>query len=329
MIDLLIHHATFSRIQSQLRVHAERIRPLVVRAGGAIEAAWGAAFEAELAPQIVFGSIEAYLSPEAPVVMRAVLDAPDLDWFQSSAAGIDHPVLVAIGKRARLYTASHEQAHAIAEWALWQAFDFFRAGAQRREDRAQKIWKRRNAREMTGSTWLIYGFGHIGREIARRVHALGGKAIGVRRSPVRDEHADLIIEPGNVLSHLSQADIVCLCAPFTAETEGLANAAFFAAMREDALFMNVGRGALVVEPDLLAGLERGRPAFAALDVFAAEPLPEESPFWAHPKVAMTPHNSAESEGTRDRVDALFLDNLRRYLAGEGLRNVVPKSAFGG
>jgi phosphoglycerate dehydrogenase-like enzyme len=261
--------------------------------------------------------------------MRAVLDAPDLDWFQSSAAGIDHRVLVAIGKKAHLYTASHEQAHAIAEWALWQAFDFFRTGVARREDRAQKVWKRRNAREMAGSTWLIYGFGHIGREIARRVRALGAKAIGVRRTAGADEHADIVVAPGEVLSHLPQADVVCLCAPFTAQTEGLANTVFFASMRENTLFMNVGRGALVVEPDLLAGLERGRPGFAALDVFAAEPLPEESPFWTHPRVAMTPHNSAESEGTRDRVDGLFLDNLRRYLAGEELRNVVPKTEFGG
>jgi phosphoglycerate dehydrogenase-like enzyme len=328
MIDLLIHHATFARIQSQLRGHAERIRPLVVQPGGAIEAGWGKAFEGALAPQIVFGSIEAYLSPEAPVVMRAVLDAPGLDWFQSSAAGIDHPVLVTIGKKARRYTASHEQAHTIAEWALWQAFDFFRSGAARREDRAQKVWKRRNSREMAGSTWLIYGFGHIGREVARRVRALGGKVIGVRRTAGPDEYADAIIAPGEVLSNLAEADVVCLCAPLTAETEGLANAAFFAAMRENALIMNVGRGALVVEPDLLAGLERGRPAFAALDVFATEPLPGESPFWTHPKVAMTPHNSAESDGTRDRVDALFLDNLQRYLAGAELRNVVPKDAFG-
>jgi phosphoglycerate dehydrogenase-like enzyme len=327
MIDLLIHYAAFARIEAQLRRHADRLRPLIVQPGGEIESAWGAPFDGPCAPHIAFGSIDAFLSPEAPHFMRTVLDAPSLDWFHSSAAGIDNPILAAVGRRARLYTSSHEQAHAIAEWALWQALDFFRGGAARREDRAQRLWKRRNSREIAGSHWLIYGFGHIGRETARRVRAMGGGVTGVRRAGGADEHADRIIAPAEVGAFLPEAEIVCLCAPHTRETEGLANAAFFAAMRDDALFMNVGRGALVVESDLLAALDRGRPAFAALDVFAAEPLPPESPFWTHPRVSMTPHNSAESDGTRRRVDALFLSNLELYLSGGQPRNVVPRQSF--
>lgn len=297
--------------------------------GGAIDAAWGPPLEGEPQPAIVFANTDVFFSPEIQDFVRLTMATPKLAWFQSSAAGVEHPMLAAFGKKAEVYTSCHEQAHTIAEWCLWQALDVFRDGSARRADRERKDWKRRQSREIAGSVWLIYGFGRIGWETARRVRALGGRVIGVRRSPGPHEHADEIISPADVTARLGEADVVLLTAPHTAETEGLADAAFFAAMREDALFMNVGRGALVVEPDLLAALDQGRPAFAALDVFATEPLPADSPFWTHPKVALTPHNSAESDNMKHRVDAVFLANVERYLNGDPLAHVVPKSAFEG
>ncbi len=328
MIDTLIHWKTFARLGEQLKAFAHQVRPLVVKEGGEIEAAWGDALDGPPAPRIVFANTDVFFGGEVQAFMAAAMATPELDWFQSSAAGVEHPILAAFGKKANLYTSCHEQAHTIAEWCLWQALDFFRDGRARRRDRAAKDWTRRPNREIAESTWLIYGFGRIGWETGRRVRALGGHVIGVRRSAGPHEHADEMISPGGVLERLNDADVVLLTAPHTPETEGLADAAFFAAMGADALFMNVGRGALVVEADLLNALDAGRPAFAALDVFVEEPLPAASPFWTHPKVAMTPHNSVESELMNRRVDGLFLANLERFLADAPLDNVVPRADFG-
>jgi len=98
----------------------------------------------------------------------------------------------------------------------------------------------------------------------------------------------------------------------------MADAAFFAAMKPGSVLVNVGRGGLVEEAALLAGLEAGAPEHALLDVFQTEPLPDDSPFWAHPKVSLTAHASAFGSGQTARNDALFLENLRRRIAGEAL-----------
>jgi phosphoglycerate dehydrogenase-like enzyme len=121
-----------------------------------------------------------------------------------------------------------------------------------------------------------------------------------------------------VQAHLPAADVVVLCLPADPVTRGFADADFFAAMKTGAVFVNVGRGALVDEAALLAGLDRGAPAHAVLDVFVTEPLPPESPFWRHPGVSLTSHTSGYSIGEHARNKRLFMDNLRRFLSGEPL-----------
>jgi len=119
---------------------------------------------------------------------------------------------------------------------------------------------------------------------------------------------------------LPDTDVLVLATPLTAETRHLGNAANFARMKPGSVLVNVGRGGLVDEPALLAALDRDAPAHAVLDVFETEPLPPDSPFWSHPKVALTPHSSGMSVGNAPRNDALFLDNLRRFVAGEPLEH---------
>ena len=116
--------------------------------------------------------------------------------------------------------------------------------------------------------------------------------------------------------------MVVLSAPLTAETRGIAGAAMFAEMKPGSILVNVGRGGLVNEPALLAALEKGVPEHAVLDVFAAEPLPADSPFWDHPRVSLTAHASAFGSGNAARNDALFVENVRRYVAGEPLISEV-------
>lgn len=278
-------------------------------------------------PHIVFGSIDAFFGPAVREFMRVVLSSDRLDWFQSTAAGIDNAALKSIGKRAKHYTTNHRQAEAMSEWVLWSALDFLREGTAHRAQQAAREWKRINAREIAGSRWLIIGYGSIGEAVGTRVTALGGHVTGLRRSPGPAPGAHEILPVSLVPDELPKADIVLLCVPHTPETEGMANADFFARMKPDALFINIGRGALVDEDALVAALDAGQPGHATLDVTRVEPLPPESPLWLHPKITITPHDSPSTMGTTLRADETFLENLHRYLAGEPLKHLVDPKVF--
>ncbi|WP_420537761.1 D-2-hydroxyacid dehydrogenase [Hyphomonas adhaerens] len=215
----------------------------------------------------------------------------------------------------------------MAEWALWAALDFLREGPQHRAQQDAAEWKRVRSREIAGSRWLIVGYGSIGEAVGNRVTALGGHVTGLRRSPGPAPGAEEILPSSVLPDALPDADVVLLCVPHTAETEGMAGADFFSKMKPDALFMNLGRGALVDEDALVDALVKGRPAYAALDVTGVEPLPAESPLWHHPKIMITPHDSSQTNGTILRADGTFVDNLHRYLNGEPLRNLVDRKAF--
>ena len=276
---------------------------------------------------MAFGNADAFFSAIVRDFMTGILKSPALDWFQSAAAGIENPGLMMIGQKARLYTTNHTQAESMAEWALWQALDFLREGPAHRALQAESKWQRVKAREIRGSRWLVVGYGSIGQAVGRRVTALDGEVVGLRRSPGPAEGAARIVPPDTLMAELPRADVVLLCPPHTPETENMANAAFFAAMAEHALFLNLGRGGLVDEDALMSALDAGRPAFAALDVTRSEPLPAESPLWQHPKIAITPHDSSDTPGTVAGADETFLANLTRYLNGEPLMHLVDRAAF--
>lgn len=326
MPTLFCHAATFARIAERLKTSAHPVTPEVMDDTGARTRPWGGPPAGD-AGLIAYGTQDAYFSKAAGDFLGHVMQADPLLWFQSSAAGLEHPVLRAIGRRAGVYTSSHEQSAAIAEWVLWAGLDHFQRGPERRAQQAQKAWTRMGFREISSTHWLVVGFGHIGRASAARLRALGAHVTGIRRTPGPDPDADAIASPDALAGHLPDADAVLMCAPLTPETEGLADARFFAAMREGALFLNVGRGRLVDETALIAGLDAGRPGRAALDVTAVEPLPPESPLWAHRQVTLTPHISALTEEAKARTDALFLANLDAFMAGAPLANTVPRETF--
>ncbi len=329
MKTLLLHARTFARIGPQLKAHQARLQTVTLDDRGALHDGWSGAPLAEPpAIDLAFGNSDVFFSAHAATFLRLIAASPALDWFQSAAAGVEHPALQRVGRKVRLYTTNHTQAESMAEWALWQALDFFRAGPAHRAQQAGAVWQKLPQRDFAGSEWLVYGYGSIGEAVGRRVSALGGRVTGVRRRPGPAIGAAEIVAPGAIAAALAQADVVLLCAPHTPETENIADTAFFAAMRPDALFMNLGRGALVDEPALLAALDAGRPAFAALDVTRDEPLPASSPLWRHPRIALTPHDSSNSPATIAGADATFLDNLHRYLAGAPLNHVVARDGFG-
>jgi phosphoglycerate dehydrogenase-like enzyme len=187
------------------------------------------------------------------------------------------------------------------------------AAQQRRE------WRHRESERVTGTCAIVVGGGPIGRAIARLLAAVGMRVELVGRRASSGVH-----EAGALPGLLPLADWLVLAAPLTDATRGMLDAAALAALRRSARVINVGRGGLVVEPDLVAALRAGQLAGAALDVFADEPLPPDSPLWDLPGVIVSPHMSGDVLGWREELVEVFAENLARYRAGEPLHNVVDK-----
>jgi phosphoglycerate dehydrogenase-like enzyme len=176
---------------------------------------------------------------------------------------------------------------------------------------------------------LIIGLGNIGQEVAGRASGFGCHVIGVRRKSTGQEPASEVITPDRMRAALPGADVVVLAAALNTETEHLVDGAFLEAMKPGSVLVNIGRGSLVDEEALLKSLDRGIPAYAVLDVFETEPLPPESPFWSHPRVRVTAHSSANSPQKRLRGDAVFLENLKRYIEKRPLHFEVGRSEIKG
>ena len=146
--------------------------------------------------------------------------------------------------------------------------------------------------------------------------------VGARRHLRGDEPVAEVVTPDRLAEVLPRAEVVVLCAPANASTRHLVDEAFLENMKPGALLVNIGRGSVVDEAALLRALDNGPLGAAILDVFETEPLPTASPLWAHPKVAVTPHNSAIASALSRRQEDLFVENLSRFVGGEPLRGVV-------
>jgi D-2-hydroxyacid dehydrogenase (NADP+) len=175
---------------------------------------------------------------------------------------------------------------------------------------------------LAGERVCVVGLGTLGTGVARRADALGMDVVGVRASGDPHEHARRVYPPDALDDAVAGARFVVLAVPLTDETEGLVSASTFAAMDESSYLVNVARGAVVDEDALVAALDGGAVAGAALDVFAEEPLPETSPLWTHEDVIVTPHTSAATNRYHEDVAGLVRENVRRVRAGEDLTNRV-------
>jgi phosphoglycerate dehydrogenase-like enzyme len=176
------------------------------------------------------------------------------------------------------------------------------------------------------TTALIVGVGGIGAETARLLAAFGVQVIGVDARRKDAPPGVMKLDGADALdSLLPHADFVILTVPHTPETEGFMDRGRFSRMKRSAFFINIGRGRTTRLDDLVAALRAGEIAGAALDVYEQEPLPADHPLWTMPNVLMTPHTAGHGPYLDDRRCEVLLDNARRFVAGQPLRNVVDKA----
>jgi len=190
-----------------------------------------------------------------------------------------------------------------------------------REKRARG-WERYCGEELTGKTLAIVGLGRVGQEVARHGKRMDMRVVGTRRSSAPVADVDKLFLPADLHAMLREADFLVLAAPHTPETEGVIGEAELALLKPTAVLINIGRGALVDEDALVRALREKRLAGAALDVFRSEPPPQESPLWEMPNVIVSPHSASTVAQENGRITELFCDNLRRYIKGQPLRNVL-------
>jgi phosphoglycerate dehydrogenase-like enzyme len=177
--------------------------------------------------------------------------------------------------------------------------------------------------ELKGKTMLVVGLGGIGTEIAQRAHGLGMRVIATRSSSREGpEFVEQVGLPDELHTLAAKADVIANALPLTPQTTGIFNKAFFAAAKPGAIFLSVGRGKSTVTADLAAALASGKLFGAGLDVTDPEPLPKDNPLWRLPNVIITPHVSASGAESPQRTMVIAVENVRRYVAGEPLLNVV-------
>jgi len=247
-------------------------------------------------------------------------DKNTLKWVQGKAAGVDFLDLEKLEKNNILLTnGSGIHSIPIAESVFGMLLSYARGIQTAIKNQQTKIWaKADKLMELHEKTIMIVGTGKIGVEVGRLAKAFNMKTIGVNRSGRDVDYMDQLIKQPELKEQVKQADIVVNILPHTDQTHYFFNQDIFTQMKEGTLFINVGRGPTVKTDDLIQALDDGKLAFAGLDVFETEPLPEESNLWDRKDVLITPHITGIAEHFKKRLFAIFEENLKAYLAEEEL-----------
>jgi phosphoglycerate dehydrogenase-like enzyme len=258
--------------------------------------------------------------------------AHKLRWFQEWGAGVDwvmrYPDVAAMD--FVLTNVSGVHAIPISEHIMAYLLAFARGLPQAVRAQDQRVWRslgRHELFELAGKTMLLIGVGAIGKRTAEIASALGMRVLGIRRNPEQPApHVAAMYGPDQLLEVLPQADFVVLTIPLSPATQGMIGERELRVMRPTSYLINIGRGGTIQQEALIQALREGWIAGAGLDVFTPEPLPEDSPLWELDNLILTAHYSGYTPRYDERAIAIFLDNLRRYQAGEPLHNVVDKAA---
>ncbi len=280
-------------------------------------------------------------APEADVILNwsgsrellreVFLMSPRVQWVHSRSAGLDNllfPEL--IESRVPVTNATGVFSAVLGEFALG-AILFFAKGL-RRMVRSQEtgVWDEFDIAEISGQTVGIVGYGDIGRAVAVRCRPMGMRILAVKRSGPSLYNMDPLVEqiysPGRLVEMLGRCDYVVVAAPLTPETRGMIGEREFAAMKPQAVVINIGRGPVIEEAAMVRALAARRIQGAALDVFDCEPLPAGHPLYKLDNVLLSAHIADHTPDWKDRAMRLFLDQFERYRKGEPLLNIADKRA---
>ena len=268
---------------------------------------------------------EALMAVGAPAGVLSAM--PKLRWIQSMTAGVEGWLAVPdlpAGVTLTCARGTHRESmpENIVAGLLYVAKPYAVAAANQKRGK----WVSTVAQPINGKTLGILGLGAIGQEVARIAAALGMRVIGTRRRPEPMEHVEAVLPPEKTDEVLAQSDFVLLLLPATPETDNIMDAERLAKMKPTAWLLNFGRGHLIKDDDLIAAVKAGTIAGAVLDVFRQEPLPEDHPFWGTEGILVLPHIGGPHP-QRDRIVArLFVENLRRFVDGEPLKETVDRAA---
>lgn len=257
-----------------------------------------------------------------------VTRAPRLKWVQVMSAGVERFLdSDMLGSKVIMTNVSGIHAAPISEFVLEMMLMFAKQAPFCFQLKQQKQWGRFVPSLLRSKTVGIVGMGNIGREVARLSKAFGMRVLATRKSARqvgRARYADIMLPPAQLQRLLTESDFVVLALPLTQETAGLIGEKELRAMKSTAYLINIARGDVVDEEALIRALEENWIAGAGLDVVTTEPLPADSRLWELPNVILSPHVSGGMEDYAMRATELFSENLRRYLGGKRLLNVVDK-----
>ena len=252
---------------------------------------------------------------------------PKLRWAQAMSAGVEGWLaLPDLPSGLALTCARGTHTESMPENIIGAIFHVAKPYAVAVENQKSSKWVHTIAQPLTGKTLGILGLGAIGQEVARIASALGMRVIGTKRRPAPTPNVAEVLPPDRTTDVLAQSDFVLLLLPATTDTENLIDAKRLARMKPTAWLLNFGRGHLIKDDDLIAAVTSKKIAGALLDVFRQEPLPPDHPFWKTDGIIVLPHIGGPHPQRDKFVARLFVDNLRRFLDGAPLKEVVDRTA---
>lgn len=248
----------------------------------------------------------------------------NLKFIQVISSGLDRlPMKYIKSRNISISNAKGIYSVPMAEWVILKILEIYKNTSFFKTSQSRSEWvKNRKLLELNGKSIGIIGTGSVGIEVAKRAKAFGCTVVGLNTSGSHVRYFDKCIESSKLNFFLSQCDVIVITVPLTDETRNMININTLNSMKQDAVLINVSRGGIVNEFDLLEHLNNGMLKGVALDVFEQEPLPLHNPLWTHPRVLITPHNSFISDNVSNRLFELIYKNLMAFIENRPISNEV-------
>lgn len=263
------------------------------------------------------------------LLQQAFAACPNVKWIHSRSAGLEQTLFPALrDSDVMLTNGSGVFSPALGEFVLGSILYFAKDFRRLVRNQMAGRWEQFDVHMAEGKTVGIVGYGDIGRAVAARVKAIGMKVVALKRHPEKSANAGSLVEetfgPDRRVEMISRCDYVVVTAPLTPETRGMIGKAEIAAMKPEAVVINVGRGAVIDEKTLIRALSEGQIKGAALDVFEDEPLPAGHALYGMENVLLSPHSADHTMDWLDNAMEFFAEQCERYLDGKPLLNLVDK-----